>query len=42
MSGDPVAVGVFSLAAVLELLAEPWWVLGQAQHYVTLKVVPSS
>lgn len=36
--GDPAAVCVFALAALLELMAEPLWVLGQLQQYVSLKV----
>ena len=39
---DGVGVAVFSLSAFLELLAEPWWVLGQAHQYVTLKVKPAT
>ncbi len=38
--GDPLAVGLFALAALLELVAEPLWVMGQLQQYVTVKVQP--
>ncbi|XP_046880632.1 protein RFT1 homolog [Hypomesus transpacificus] len=36
------AVGLFALAAVQELLAEPLWVLAQAHLFVRLKVVAES
>uniref|UniRef100_A0A668ANQ4 Protein RFT1 homolog n=1 Tax=Myripristis murdjan TaxID=586833 RepID=A0A668ANQ4_9TELE len=36
------AVGMFALAAVQELLAEPLWVLAQAHMFVRLKVVAES
>ncbi|XP_056130858.1 protein RFT1 homolog [Lampris incognitus] len=36
------AVGIFALAAVQELLAEPLWVLAQAHMFVRLKVVAES
>ena len=36
--GDPVGVAVFALAAVIELSAEPFWIMGQINQYVTLKV----
>lgn len=36
------AVGLFALAALQELLAEPLWVLAQAHMFVRLKVVAES
>lgn len=36
--GDPVAVFVFAMAALLELTAEPLWVMSQLNQYVSLKV----
>lgn len=36
--GDPVGVAVFALAAIIELTAEPLWVMGQIHQYVSLKV----
>ena len=38
IAGDPLAVGLFALAALLELTAEPLYIMGQLQQYVTLKV----
>ena len=38
MPGDPIGVVVFALAAIMELTAEPLWVMGQINQYVTLKV----
>ncbi len=38
IAGYPLAVGLFALAALLELTAEPLWIMGQLQQYVTLKV----
>ena len=38
VAGDPVGVAVFALAAVMELTAEPLWVMGQIHQYVSLKV----
>ena len=35
---DTVAVAVFCVAAVTELMVEPVWILAQVHHYVTLKV----
>ena len=37
--GDPIGVVVFALAAIMELTAEPLWVMGQINQYVTLKAV---
>ena len=33
-----MGVAVFALAAVMELTAEPLWVMGQIHQYVSLKV----
>jgi hypothetical protein len=33
-----MGVVVFALAAVIELTAEPLWIMGQLNQYVTLKV----
>ena len=38
MGWDPPAVGVFALCALLELLAEPLWVLAQAHQHTSLRV----
>ena len=38
VSGDPLGVVTFALAAILELLVEPLWLLAQLKQYVTLKV----
>ena len=41
VSGDPLGVCLFALAALMELTVEPLWVMGQLQQYVTLKVGPA-
>lgn len=38
IEGNRYGVMVFGLAAVLELAAEPLWVMAQLQQYVSLKV----
>ena len=38
LPGDPMGVVIFALAAVVELTAEPLWIMGQLNQYVTLKV----
>ena len=38
VAGDRYGVVVFGLAAVIELAAEPLWVMAQLQQYVSLKV----
>ena len=38
IKGDPLGVLVFGAAALIELMAEPLWVLGQLHQYVSLKV----
>lgn len=38
MGWDPPAVGVFALCSLVELLAEPLWVLAQAHQHTSLRV----
>ena len=38
LPGDFMGVVIFALAAVVELTAEPLWIMGQLNQYVTLKV----
>ncbi len=38
VAGDAYGVVVFGLSAVIELSAEPLWVMAQLQRHVTLKV----
>ena len=41
VAGDRYGVVVFGLSAVLELTAEPLWVMAQLNQYVSLKVSAS-
>ncbi|MCG8625498.1 MAG: oligosaccharide translocation protein RFT1, partial [Proteobacteria bacterium] len=38
LPGDPMGVVIFALAALVELTAEPLFIMGQLNQYVTLKV----